>query len=132
MPHDINDRMIPLYEEQVAVTKKAVISDRVRVSTSVEERSVLIEDDLERGGLHVERIAVDRPVHSAPEPRQDGDALIVSIVEERVVIERRLFVVEEVRLTRTSTTEHVAIPETVRVTRATVERADPISPAGSE
>ena len=132
MSQDNDDRTIPLYEEQVAVTKKAVISDRVRVSTSVEERSVLVEEDLERGELHVERVAVDRPVQSAPDPRQEGDTLIVSIVEERLVVEKRLFVVEEVRLTRTSTTEHVAIPETVRVTRATVERADPISPAGSE
>ena len=132
MSQDNDDRTIPLYEEQVAVTKKAVISDRVRVSTSVEERSILVEEDLERGGLHVERVAVDRPVQSAPDPRQDGDTLIVSIVEERLVVEKRLFVVEEVRLTRTSTTEHVAIPETVRVTRATVKRADPTSPAGSE
>ena len=113
MSHSDDDRTIPLSEEQIEVRKAAVVSDQVRVRTSVDERSVLVEDDLERGG-----------VQTAPEPRQEGDTLVVSVVEERLVMEKRLFVIEEVRITRTSTTEHVAISETVRTMRATIERTD--------
>ena len=127
-----DDRTIPLYEEQVSLQKIAVISDQVRISTCVDERPVLVEDDLERGALHIERVAVDLPVQTAPEPRQEGDTLVVSLVEERLVVEKRLFVIEEVRITRTSTTEHVSIPETVRTMRATVERADQASSTGRD
>ena len=132
MSHSDDDRTIPLYEERIEVRKSAVVSDQVRVRTSVDERSVLVEDDLERGGLQIERIAVDRPVATAPEPRQEGDTLVVSVVEERLVVEKRLFVIEEVRITRTSTTEHVAIPETVRTMRATIDRTDQPSSTGRE
>ena len=132
MSHSDNDRTIPLYAEQIEVRKAAVVSDQVRVRTSVDERSVLVEEHLERGGLQIERIAVDRPVTTAPEPRQEGETLVVSVVEERLVVEKRLFVVEEVRISRTSTTEHVAIPETVRTMRATIERTDQPSSIGRE
>ncbi len=122
------ERTIPLYEERVAVTKTEAITDSVRVSTRVEEREIIVEGVVERGGLSIERVAVDRPVEEAPAPRQEGDTLIVSVVEERLVVEKRLFVIEELRITRTSTTDRFAIPQTVRSLRATVEHVDP-SPA---
>jgi uncharacterized protein (TIGR02271 family) len=120
---DDDKRTIPLYEEQLEIDKLQTVTDRVKVSTHVDERTVLLEDTVERGDLTIERIAVDRAVAQAPEPRQEGDTLIVSLVEERLVVEKRLFVIEELRITRTSTTEHVAIPETVRTMRASVEHA---------
>jgi uncharacterized protein (TIGR02271 family) len=128
--HSEDERSIPLYEEQLDIGKVQAITDRVHVSTHVDERTVLIEDTIERGDLTIERIAVDRAVAEAPEPRHEGDTLIVSLVEERLVVEKRLFVVEELRITRRSTTEHVTIPETVRTMRATVEHAKPSPTTG--
>ena len=125
-----SERTIPLWQERLDVTKVDAVTDQLRVSTHVDTREVLVEGDVERTNLTVDRIAVDREVTAAPEPRQDGDTLIVSVVEERLVIEKRLFVIEELRITRTSTTQHVAIPETVRTMRATVERADQSSTTG--
>ena len=130
--NDRDARSISLFEEQVTVSKRNVVSDHLRVTTIVEERAVLIEDSLKRSDLHVERVPAYRLVTDAPPPRQEGDTLIVSVVEERLVVEKRLYVIEEVRITRTSTTEHVAIPETVRVMHATVERADPASSTGRD
>ena len=132
MSETTGERTIPLLEEQLSVGKAQVVTDRLRVSTTVEERPVLIEEVVERGELHVERIAVDRAVAEAPAPRQDGDTLIVSIVEERLVVKKRLFVIEELHITRTSSSERVAIPETVRRMRATVERDDPAASRGRD
>ena len=132
MPEHQDERTIPLFEEQVHVTQATVVSDQFRVTTSGGERPVLIEDVVERGALHVDRVAVDRAVATAPEPRHEGNTLIVSIVEERLVVEKRLFVIEELRITHSSTTHDVAIPETVRTMRATVERIEPATPTGRE
>ena len=123
---------IPLFEERVHVGKSDIVTDEVRVTTSTEEHDVQIEDEIERGNLHVERIAVERAVMQAPEPRQDGDTLIVSIIEERLVVEKRLFVIEELRITRTTTTERVTIPETVRRMRATVAHMPTSTNTGRE
>lgn len=125
-----DERTIPLFEEQLDVGKVEAVTDRLHVSTHVEERSVLVEETVERGNLTVERFAVDRAVETAPEPRQDGNTLIVSVVEERLVIEKRLFVIEELHITRVTTTESVALPETVRSMRAVIERADSSAPTG--
>lgn len=115
------ERRIPLFEEQLDIAKVETVSDRVRVTTHVETRDVIVEDQVERGTLTIERIAVDRMVDEAPAPRHEGDTLIVSVVEERLVVEKRLFVIEELRIACTSTVEAVTIPHTVRTMRATVE-----------
>lgn len=118
---------VPVVEERLTVGKIDVATDAVRVRTSVETRDLLVEDVVERGVLRVERRAVDRLVETAPPPRQDGDTTVVSLVEERLVVEKRLFVVEEIHVTREQTSEHVAIPVTLRATRATVERPTDVS-----
>ena len=132
MPDNPDQETIPLLEEQVTVRKTRSVTDRLRVSTTTEEKSVLIEDVLERGALTVERVAVDRAVFEAPGPRQEGDTLIVSIVEERLVVEKRFFVIEELRITRITATEQVTIPETIRTMRATIERAPPAPSTGRQ
>lgn len=102
-------RTISLLEEEVHVGKSEVMTDHIQVRTTVEHRDVVVKGDLKRGDLTVERVAVDVPVAIAPEPRHEGDTLIVSVVEERLVVEKRLFVVEEVRITRTSSLVPITI-----------------------
>ena len=120
-PDDLT-RRIPILEESVTVNKVEVRTDAVRVATSVETRDVLVEEVLDRGVLKIERVKVDRAVDVAPAPREEGDTTIISLVEERLVVEKRLFVVEEIHVTREQATERVAIPVTLRATRATIER----------
>lgn len=119
------ERRLPLIAEEIQVGKADVVTDRVRVTTGVDERAVLVDTTVERGELRIERVPVERAVAAAPDPRQDGDTTIISVVEERLVVEKRLFVVEELRITRTRLTERVTIPDTVRTMHATVERIAP-------
>ena len=127
---DDADVCIPLVAEQAHVTKTAVVTDRLRVSTSILERPFVVEDMVEHGSLAVERLAVDREVSEAPAPRQDGDTLTLSVVEERLIVEKRLFVIEEVRITRSAAVEAVTIPTTLRTMRATVEQEAPTPSTG--
>ena len=132
MTDDIRPDTVSLLEEELDLSKTEVVTDRVQLQTRVEELDVVIDDELIRGELKVERVAVDLPVTAAPALRQEGDTLIVSVVEERLVVEKRLFVVEEVRITRMSSTVPVSISETVRVMHATVERTPTSSTTGNE
>ena len=120
---------LPIIEEQAFVTKVEAVTDRVRVRTGIETRDEIIEDVLTIGSLDVDRTAVSREVSEAPAPRQDGDVLVISVVEERLV--KRLFVVEELRIRQTSNTKVVSLPVTLRSTRATVERDEDFTTAGS-
>ena len=124
-PDDPDELRIPIVEEQLSVGRKRTETDRVRVRTVVDTEDVIVEDLLRVGRLHVTRVAVDREVAQAPEPYRDGDTLVIPVVEERLVIEKRLFVVEELRVTSSSQDEAVSIPMSLRRTRAVVERDDP-------
>ncbi len=130
---DPDDRIlrVPVIEETATVNKVAVQTDAVRVSTSAEEREVMIEDSVSRQTFKVERIPMDQAVDVAPLPREEGSTTIISLVEERLVIEKRLFVVEEIHVTREQTQERVAIPVTLRTTRATIERPSSTETKGS-
>ena len=131
MISDANEVRVALVEERVQVEKVEVETDRVRVRTVVDEHSETIEQVLRTGRLNVRHIPFDQEVGEAPAPREDGDTLIVSIVEERLV--KRLFLVEEVHITQSSHTEAVRVPVSLRRMRAVVEQdaADP-SPTGKE
>lgn len=131
MISDADEVRVPLVEERVQVEKVEVETDRVRVRTVVDEHSETIEQVLRTGRLEVRHIPFDQEVAEAPAPRQDGDTLIVSIMEERLV--KRLFLVEEVHITQSSHAEAVSVPVSLRRMRAVVEQdaADPL-PTGRE
>ena len=113
---------VPIIEEAITVAKTMIQTDAVRVITSVEEREVVVEDVLAREALSVQRYPMERQVDAAPPPREDGKTTIISIVEERAILVKQLFVIEEVHVTREQTQEPVAIPITMRSTRASIER----------
>ncbi|GGE97355.1 YsnF/AvaK domain-containing protein [Sphingomonas prati] len=120
-----NDTRIPLVEEVVEIEKRVVETGRVRVRTIVDDEQVRVTDTLQRENVDVERIAIGREVDVAPAVREEGEFLIVPIVEERLVIEKRLFLVEEIRLRRTTVTIPVEADATRRVMRAEIERDGP-------
>ena len=123
---------VALTEEVLHLEKTPVDTDHVRVRTKVEERSVVAEGVVERGSIDMTRVPVEIEVAEAPPPREEGDTLVVSIVEERLVVVKKLFVIEEVRLRRTATEHAVRIPTTLRSMRAEIVRDPPPSPPAGE
>lgn len=117
--------VIPVVEETLRVEKREYESGRVLVHKTVTERDEVAEVLLRQQDLIVERVPVGRAVSEAPQTRQDGDTLIVPILEEVVVVEKRLFLKEELHIRKHSTerteqhkvrlrTEHVEIEQTGR------------------
>jgi hypothetical protein len=119
-----DDVRIPIVEEQVAVGKRTQETGRVRVSTHVEEEHLKLAETIGQEVVEVERVPVGLEVDHAPAPFERDGVLIVPVVEERIVVEKKLFVVEEIRLHRHRQEKTVEIPATRRVMRADVERLD--------
>ena len=113
---------IELAEEELAVAKREVEHGRAVVRTRVEERDEIAEIALRQQDVTVERVAIGVPVDVAPAVREEDGVLIVPILEERPVIETRLILKEEIRITRTSRTEIVREPVRLRSERAEVVR----------
>jgi len=97
-----NDQVVvPLHAEEVSVAKRRVVTGQVKVGTITKESEQLVEELLEHEHVEIERIAVGKEVDKAPTVRQEGDTLIIPVLEEIVVVERRLLLKEEVRVRRT-------------------------------
>lgn len=125
----IEDTRIELVEEQLHVGKRERTTGTIRVQTRVAEEHVLLSDTLRQQRIEVERVAMNRPIETAPDIRDEGDTVVIPVVEERLVVEKRLFLVEEVRLRRVASDARIEIPATRRVMHADVVRSS--SPAES-
>lgn len=116
--------VLTVAEEQIAVSKREVLEGKVRVHLETEEFETVAKADLERGIAEVTRVKIDRLVDRAPEVRTEGDTTIVPVVEEVLVVEKRLMLKEELHIRRRTETTTVEQPVTLRRQRVTVDRLD--------
>ncbi len=116
-------QVLPLYAEQVAVSKR-VRKTRVQVARTTRTREAVVEEDLAHEQVVVERVAIGRVVDAVPDVRQEGDLTILPVMEEIVVVERRLILKEEVHIRRVRTTEHHVETVTLREQEAAVTRTE--------
>jgi stress response protein YsnF len=119
-----DDLHIPIVQEEAHVSKRAVATQQVRVSTTTEEQEVLVRETLRREQVDVTRVSIGREVTEVPAVRTEGDVTIVPVFEERLVVEKRLFLVEELHVRRTASVDAVELPTTLRRTRVEVERTE--------
>lgn len=124
MADDHEDKVVPLYEETVSVEKRRVERGRVRVSTKVTEHEEVVRQALEQEDVEVVRVPVDREVDVRPDVRQESDTTIIPLVEEVLVVERRLVLREEIHVRRTKRTVQTEQPVTLRSEDAVIERIE--------
>ncbi len=113
---------IPLVEEELRLEKRSVVTGKVRVRTVVDVVEELAQASLEEETVEVTRVPVDRIVDEAPAVRTEDGVTIVPIVEEVLVVEKRLVLKEELHIRRQVRTEQVEVPVQLRKQRAIVER----------
>jgi stress response protein YsnF len=127
------ETVIPLVEETLSISKREVETGQVRVSLSTEVEQAIVRETMRGRRVEVERVAVDRLLaegEAPPQTREEGDTLIIPLVEETAVVVKRLVLREEVRLRFIPTEVPFEEEVTLRRQRATVERvplADPAS-----
>ncbi|HEV2293076.1 MAG TPA: YsnF/AvaK domain-containing protein [Tepidisphaeraceae bacterium] len=119
---------MPVVREELRVAKRSVETGRVRVVKRVREEEQLVERPLLNEEVEVRRVSVEQFVDDAPLVRQEGETLIVPIVEEVLVVEKRLMLKEELHIRKRTISKPFSQRVTVRVEEAAVQRLDPTSP----
>jgi uncharacterized protein (TIGR02271 family) len=116
--------VVPVIEEELRVGKRVVETGRVRVTKTVHEHEEVVDEPLMREEYDVERVPIDEFVDGPVGPRHEGETLVVPVLEEVLVVEKRLVVREELRITRKRTEERR--PQRVKLLseEVSVERAD--------
>ena len=124
----VSEEVVPLVEETAIIGKRQVVTGRVRVQTVTDTIEELAHADVQRESVEVTRVPIDRMVETAPEIRTEGDVTILPVVEEVLIVEKRLVLKEELHIRRRVTTEAAEVPVTLRKQRAIVERVAPDTP----
>jgi stress response protein YsnF len=124
-PRTVTEEVVPLVEETASVQTQEIVTGRVRVRTVTDTVEELARADVRQETVEVTRVPVDRVVDAPPEVRTEGGVTIVPVLEEVLVVERRLVLKEELHIRRTVESKPVAVPVTLRKQRAEVERLAP-------
>lgn len=121
---------IPVLHEVLEVGVRAVERGGVRIDKRVATHEETIETSLRQEQVEVRRVPVGRVVAmaDAPAARQEGDTLIVPVLEEVLVVEKRLRIKEEIHITRRARAQPWRETALLRSEQVSVEPLAPAAP----
>jgi stress response protein YsnF len=121
---DPKELAIPLSTEEAEVTRQSITTGRVTISTVTKARDEQIDELLPSEHAEIERVPIGRLVDAVPSIREEADTIVIPVVEEVLIVERRLFLKEEVRVRRVKTMTRHQQTVTLREQDALITRAD--------
>lgn len=115
--------VIPVIQEEASIDKRPIERGRVRITKQVQTHEENIRAPLIQERVQVERIPIEQIISDAAKARYEGETLVIPVMEEVLVVEKRLLLKEEIRITKyteeTQHEEHVVLrSEEVAIERA--------------
>jgi len=111
--------VFPVIQEEAFIDKQVVETGKVQISKRISEHEEVIDVPLFREEVTVERIVVNQYVDQPPQVRHEGDVMIIPVVQEQVVVQKRLVLVEELRVRKQIVETHQ--PQNVTLRREDVD-----------
>lgn len=121
-----NTVRIPVVQESLQLGRHVVDTGQgIRLHKTVTQETLQIDEALQRQALQIERVPLNAWVDGAPPvQRQEGDTLVIPVLEEVLVVQKRLRLTEEIRITATAQTHTVSQQVVLRSEQVAVERFD--------
>lgn len=117
--------VVPILAEQLKIQRQKVVTGGVRLHKTVQEHVETVDEPTLQEQIQVERIPVNSFVAEAPSVRYEGDVMIVPLLEEVLVVEKRLVLREEVRISKRGETVRKPQQVVLRREEATIDRIEP-------
>jgi len=122
-------KVIPVVEERVEVGKKVIEKAKVHVSKTVNHNIESYDIPLSSEEIVVKRVPKNELVDKVPEGiRYEGDIMIIPVLKEVAVIEKRIMLVEEIHVAKYKYDKVETREVTVRKEEVHVERTEIIPP----
>lgn len=117
--------VIPVIQEEITIDKRVIETGKVRISKRISEREELVDVPILQEEVTVERVPINLFVEEQPPVRQEGDTIIIPVVQEQIVIQKKLLLVEELRVRKQIVEAHepqqvTLFKEEVEIKRAAV------------
>jgi uncharacterized protein (TIGR02271 family) len=119
---------LSILKEELDIQKPTKITGVVRLDKTVRTTDAVIEEDLVRESFSVERVPINRYVTEAASTRQEGDTMVIPVMEEIVVVTKQLVLREEIRITRHREQSQQTEILSLRSEEVEVKRLEPTEP----
>ncbi len=115
---------MPVVEETASVETRTVPTGIVRVSKHVEQHTESLQIPISRQVVEIRRVRRGEEIVSIPSTRAEGDTLIIPVVEEEVIVTKRLVLREEIHVITRHVQETVERDIALVKEEVTVDRLD--------
>lgn len=113
---------LPIIEESVRIDKQLVDKGVVRVSKKVYQENVDVDVPLIHEEHDINRVPVNQYIDTPPAVRYEGETMIIPVLREEVVVQKRLVLVEELHITKKLVQTHAREQVTLRKEEVVVDR----------
>lgn len=117
-----NAIVVPVIEERLNIARRVVETGRVRIQKTVESTDQALDEPLISQTYDVERVPIDKEVPELLPARYEGETLVLPVLEEVLVVQKKLILKEEIRVTPKRREERTQQTHTVRREKVRVER----------
>ena len=118
--------VVPVLVEELDVQKRLVETGKVRITKVVHERETLVDEPLFHDKVAITRVPMQRVVDGPVPVREENGTTIISIVEEVLVVEKRLMLREEIHIRKQRIETHQPQHITLRSEEVRIERVPSI------
>jgi len=123
---------VPVLEERLTVGTRPTELGEVVLHKTVELFEQVARQPILREDVIVERVEMHQELEAPVEPHMDGDWFVVPIMEEVLVVQKRLVLKEEIRIKKRQVTEEYEVREQLRREHLDVEDATRYGMAGHD
>jgi uncharacterized protein (TIGR02271 family) len=124
--------VIPVIAEELEVGTREVERLGVRLTKTVSERIETVDVPLMEERTEVERVTINKAVDTPPPVRYEGDTMIVPVLEEILVTEKRLILREELHIRKWQVEARKPQTVTLRREHVRIDEPSPERQAGTE
>lgn len=114
---------VPVVAEQLRIDKHAKETAQVVVHVEPQTRVQTVDVPLVHEEVQIERVPINRQVDAPTPPRQEGDVTVVPVFEEILVVQKKLVLKEEIRISRRRSVQHDSRQVALRTEQARVLRS---------
>ncbi|MEA2575769.1 MAG: hypothetical protein QOH93_3067 [Chloroflexia bacterium] len=122
--------VVPLVDEHLEVRKQWVQSGEVVVRKTVQTSQQTIPVELLYEEVQVDRVPVNRPLADGEQtqPWWDGEVMVVPVIEEEIVVSKRLVLREEVRISKRKSVRHETVSDSIRNQQVYIDTTGSLRP----
>lgn len=115
---------LTLAEEQAEILKHRQVDAKLQLSRTTQTRQQELSTELMHEEVHIRHVPLNKRLtgDEIPQMRQEGDVLIIPVIEEEVEIVRRKVLKEEIHILKNTTSEKYTQNVTLRHQEVTITK----------